>query len=261
LTLQDSSAFIPGFGRVTGLHLAIGIADQWVGFPGDQETLLKFIHDHAIRNVIILSGDSHTAGIDDGANAGLPELMAGGLDINNSMLVAVLELFGMPIWNRGGQTLLSGNFNDAYGRVTVFGADSVQLEIVDEFGNVVARHKILGGSPPTGISNGAAGPVVDFALSPNYPNPLRAAASHSQTTFRYRLLERAMVAATIHDILGRTVRQWQGQWQEAGEHELRWDGTNNRGVTLGSGIYFLSIKLILPNGRQQNATQKIALVR
>jgi alkaline phosphatase D len=261
LTLQDSSMFIPGFGRVTGLRLAAGIADAWVGFPKDQEVLLEFIRNNKIPNVIILSGDSHTAAIDDGANAGLPELMAGGLDIANSRLAALLELFLIPIWNRGGQTLFSGNFNDAYGRVTVFGADSVQLEIVDEFGRVVARHKVLGGSLPTGISSGPFRPVVDFTLSPNYPNPLRATASHSHTTVRYLLLERAKIAARIHDVLGRTVRRWHEQWQEPGEHELRWDGSDDRGVTLSSGIYFLSVRLILQNGRQQNVTQKIALLR
>ncbi|MGH7452856.1 MAG: alkaline phosphatase D family protein, partial [bacterium] len=188
LSVQDSSVFIPGFGNVTGLFVAVSLLDKWVGFEQDQEMLLQFLRTNKIKNVIMLSGDLHTAAIDDGANAGLPEIMAGGLDITNSRIVAVLELVGLRIWNRGGQTTLLGdNFNDAYGRINVFGADSVRLEVVDEFGEVLARHTVPDGSLPTGISQRTANDKMHFTLWPNYPNPFRATASNSPTTLRYSL--------------------------------------------------------------------------
>ncbi|MGH7599305.1 MAG: alkaline phosphatase D family protein, partial [bacterium] len=84
LSVQDSSVFIPGFGNVTGLFVAVSLLDKWVGFEHDQEMLLQFLRTNKIKNVIMLSGDLHTAAIDDGANAGVPEIMAGGLDITNS---------------------------------------------------------------------------------------------------------------------------------------------------------------------------------
>ncbi len=262
LSVQDSSVFIPGFGNVTGLFVAVSLLDKWVGFEQDQEMLLQFLRTNKIKNVIMLSGDLHTAAIDDGANAGLPEIMAGGLDITNSRIVAVLELVGLRIWNRGGQTTLLGdNFNDAYGRINVFGADSVRLEVVDEFGEVLARHTVPDGSLPTGISHRSSNDMMHFTLWPNYPNPFRATASNSPTTLRYSLPARALVSATIYDVLGRRVRQLRQQTEEAGEHALIWDGKDDRGVALPSGIYFLSMQLVLQNGQRQSARQKIALIK
>jgi alkaline phosphatase D len=261
LTVQDSSVSIPGFGRFDGLAVAIEMLDNWTGFAQDQEMLLRFLQENAIKNVIVLSGDFHTAAIDDGANAGLPEIMAGGLDITNSRIVALLELFGVGIWNRGGQTLMSSSFKNAYGRLNVFGADSVRLEVVDEDGNVLARHTVLNGSRPTGIAGGGSRGVTHFTLLPNYPNPLRATASAAQTHWRYALPARALVTATIYDVLGRRVRQLQQQTQEAGEHALFWDGQDDRGAALSSGIYFLSMQLVFQNGQRQAARQKIALIK
>ncbi len=262
LSVQDSSVFIPGFGNVTGLFVAVSLLDKWVGFEQDQEALLEFLRANKIKNVIMLSGDLHTAAIDDGANAGLPEIMAGGLDITNSMIVAVLELAGLKIWNRGGQTtLLSGNFNDAYGRINVFGADSVRLEVVDEFGEVLTRHTVLDGSLPTSISHRTVNDMMHFTLWPNYPNPFRATASNSPTALRYSLPARALVTATIYDVLGRRVRQLRQQTEEAGEHALIWEGKDERGAALPSGIYFFSMQIVFQNGQRQTAMQKIALVK
>jgi hypothetical protein len=174
----------------------------------------------------------------------------------------VLELVGLRIWNRGGQTTLLGdNFNDAYGRINVFGADSVRLEVVDEFGEVLARHTVRDGSLPTGISQRTANDLMHFTLWPNYPNPFRATASNSPTTLRYSLPARALVTATIYDVLGRRVRQLRQQNEEAGEHALIWEGRDDEGVALPSGIYFLSVQLVLQNGQRQSAMQKIALIK
>jgi alkaline phosphatase D len=261
LTLQDSAVFVPGFGRVTGLFVAIELLDKWIGFENEQESLLRFIRDHAIKNVIALSGDLHTAAIDDGANAGLPEIMAGGLDITNSRIVALLDLLGVQVWNRGGQTLMSSNFYNAYGRIQVFGADSVRLEIVDEFGSVLARHVVLNGSLPSSVAGSRSDVIKSFALSSNYPNPLRATALNAATKWRYSLPTAAFVTATIYDLLGRRVRQLQNEKQNAGNHLLLWDGKNDYGAALSNGIYLLSMKVVLQNGRQQIATQKIALIK
>jgi len=261
LAVQDSSAFIPGFGSVTGLFLAIELLDKWVGFPQDQETLLRFIANHKIKNVIVLSGDTHTAAIDDGANAGLPEIMAGGLDITNSRLVAVLELFGVRIWNRGGQTLMSSGFNNAYGRLNVFGTDSVRMEIVDEFGGILARHIVRDGSLPTTIDEPATTPVKTFSLSPTFPNPLQSSTSEVKTTLSYILPANALVTATVYDVLGRQVRELRREKQIRGVYTLLWDGKDERGAILPSGVYLISMRVAYADGQQQRATRKIALVK
>ena len=103
-------------------------------YPNDVDNDLLFIENNNIKNVIVLSGDSHNAAMEDGTNAGLPEIMAGGLDITNSKTVALMQSFGINIWNKGGQGVSTNEFNNAFGKITVFGTDSVKLELIDEFG-------------------------------------------------------------------------------------------------------------------------------
>jgi hypothetical protein len=156
---------------------------------------------------------------------------------------------------------MSANFNNAYGRINVLGADSVRLEIIDEFGKVLARHVVLNGSLPTHVSGPKSEVVKNFTLSPNYPNPLRAAATNAATQLRYSLQAEAFVTATVFDLLGRSVRHLQNAKQPAGSHLMIWDGKDDRGAALTNGIYFLSMKVVFQNGRQQIATQKIALIK
>jgi phosphodiesterase/alkaline phosphatase D-like protein len=269
--LQDSVISLPlpapvdTLVQFLALRVAIGLMDLWAGFPEDQIALVNFLHENAIRNVIVLSGDSHTAAIDSGGNAKLPEIMAGALDHDNSFLVALLDFLGIHIWDRGGQNLETLNFFDAYGRVTVFGADSVRLEIVDELGKVLARHTVLKDAfivqPITAVAERKTGPVEHFALSPAYPNPLRVEAAGSQATIRYLLPTHALVTATVYDLLGRTVRRWQQISQPAGEQTLLWNGEDDRGELLASGVYLISVQVIFQNGKRQMAIQRIALVR
>jgi flagellar hook assembly protein FlgD len=103
--------------------------------------------------------------------------------------------------------------------------------------------------------------LTHFTLWPNYPNPFRATASNSPATWRYSLPARALVTATIYDVLGRRVRQLRQLTEEAGEHALIWEGKDERGAALPSGIYFLSMQLVFQNGQRQSAMQKIALVK
>lgn len=123
----------------TGL-IASETSDSWGGFPHSVARLAKAVHDAKIENVIMLSGDSHTAAIDDGANSLFPEVMAGGLDRTNSREIALAEFFGISAWNQGGQTNERDNFNSHYGRITVFGDDSVRMELVDDLGELITSY-------------------------------------------------------------------------------------------------------------------------
>jgi len=254
VSLQDSMIFLPGLGNQSLLRIALELSDKWVGFPADQERVLQFVHENNIKNIIVLSGDLHTAAIDDGANAGLPELMAGALDQANSYLILILQLLGYHIWNGGGQT---DNFNDAYGRVTIFGADSVYLEIVDEFGTLLARQRVL----PQGESAVAASPAPaqDLQLYPSYPNPITT--QNAPATIHYRLAQRARVQVFVYDLLGRKVREFAGALQEPGLHAQVWDGRNGEGAQVSHGIYLIRVRMVPARGREQWVTQKITWLR
>ncbi len=256
VSLQDSIIVLPGQGAQSLLNVALGMCDKWVGFPADQERLEQFIHERGIKNVIMLSGDTHTAAIDNGANSGLPEIMAGALEQSNSLLVFLLQLFGFNIWNGGGQI---NSFNDAYGRVTVFGADSVHLEIVDELGARIA-HQTLRSDPMSAVQVRSATTPTNFALSPSYPNPFQPH-RRAHTTLRYELRQRSFVTLALLDMLGREIERRELGWQQVGQHEYKWEGNNQHGEAFPSGVYVLQVRLHETSGRTEQAAQKLLLLR
>jgi len=77
---------------------------------------------------------------------------------------------------------------------------------------------------------------VDWALEQNYPNPF-----NQETNFIYRLPEPGLVNLTIFNVNGKIVRRVLFQNQNAGNHFVTWDGKDNAGDVVGSGIYFYQL--------------------
>jgi len=73
---------------------------------------------------------------------------------------------------------------------------------------------------------------TEFALSQNYPNPF-----NPTTSIKYSLAENAKVTLVIYDMLGQVVKTLIDNEQEAGFYTVKWDGTNNYGGKVSSGIY------------------------
>ncbi|HEX5132867.1 MAG TPA: choice-of-anchor B family protein, partial [Candidatus Krumholzibacteria bacterium] len=68
------------------------------------------------------------------------------------------------------------------------------------------------------------------------PNPFA-----GTTTLRYSLADDGRVTAAVYDAAGRRVRQLAGGDITAGEHTLTWDGRDDSGVRMASGIYFCRV--------------------
>ncbi|MCB0303873.1 MAG: T9SS type A sorting domain-containing protein [Calditrichaeota bacterium] len=75
-----------------------------------------------------------------------------------------------------------------------------------------------------------------FELSQNYPNPF-----NPSTTIQYRLANSARVELRIYDQLGQLVQTLVSAEQPAGTYEVQWDGKNQAGTRVASGIYFYHI--------------------
>ena len=78
---------------------------------------------------------------------------------------------------------------------------------------------------------------MDFALHANYPNPF-----NPTTSIKYDLPENAVVSIMIYDIMGREIRHLVNETQSAGFKAIMWDGTNNYGQQVGTGMYLYQIK-------------------
>jgi hypothetical protein len=89
---------------------------------------------------------------------------------------------------------------------------------------------------PVAVRNDVAETPSEYALEQNYPNPFNPA-----TTMRYRLPESADVALAIFNALGERVATIIDERQNAGVHEATWDGTDEAGIRMPSGVYFYSL--------------------
>ncbi len=75
-----------------------------------------------------------------------------------------------------------------------------------------------------------------FHLSQPWPNPF-----NSQVTFLFRTPRQGIAHWHVVDALGRVVYSEKIDFAGAGEKTLRWNGINQRGAPVGSGIYFMTI--------------------
>lgn len=76
----------------------------------------------------------------------------------------------------------------------------------------------------------------DYNMSQNYPNPFNAT-----TTIKYQLPAYSEVHIGVFNTLGKEVRRLVLNKQEVGNYSILWDGKNNNGVTMASGVYMYRI--------------------
>jgi hypothetical protein len=86
--------------------------------------------------------------------------------------------------------------------------------------------------PPGGVTL-----PYDFALYQNYPNPF-----NPVTVIRYQLPVESNVAIRLHNILGQEVKTLVNEEQAAGVRQVVWNGRNNAGASVASGVYFYRLE-------------------
>jgi hypothetical protein len=102
----------------------------------------------------------------------------------------------------------------------------VPIHLIDLQINVVGT---LTGVNPVGGSIPTA-----FALRPNEPNPF-----NPLTKIRFDLPQESRVALTVFDAAGRRVKSLVSERMGAGRYEVPWNGTDDGGTAVGSGVYLL----------------------
>jgi flagellar hook assembly protein FlgD len=94
-------------------------------------------------------------------------------------------------------------------------------------------------------------PAVTVTLDPSYPNPFRLS-----TTVGFRLPAPARVKLTVHDVAGRRVAVLLDETRGAGLHQVEWNGRNDAGEKVHSGIYFYRL-----DAGKRIQVRKVVLVR
>ena len=79
---------------------------------------------------------------------------------------------------------------------------------------------------------------LHFKLYQNYPNPF-----NPRTTIEYDLPHPAQVFLSIFDLQGHNIRNFTTSTITPGRHGIEWDGRNELGFPISSGLYYYRIKI------------------
>jgi hypothetical protein len=180
-----------------------------------------------------------------------------------------------------GNTFLSGKWNNFYDG-DLYGKDIINNTgtTLNATGNYWLTEWTSGPvntSSPQGSANPNAGPggslgktsgqdiaateltmPGQFALEQNYPNPF-----NPSTIITLHLPQESKVNLVIYDVLGRAVRSLSANtFFHAGVHQLSWDGRDDSGNTLASGVYFYRLKAVpVTGGNSYSQSRKLVFIQ
>jgi hypothetical protein len=92
---------------------------------------------------------------------------------------------------------------------------------------------------------------AEYELFNNYPNPF-----NPETIIEYKVPKTGQVKMAIYNVLGQNVRTLVDAHQPAGTYMVMWDGRDNHGNKLSSGVYFYQLI-----GENALITRKMTLLK
>jgi hypothetical protein len=96
-----------------------------------------------------------------------------------------------------------------------------------------------------------ATPSLPATLYQNHPNPF-----NPSTEIKYYLPGKSPVAVEIYDVSGKRIAQLVRETQEKGFHVVKWNGIDDRGNAVASGVYFCRLA-----AGKERSSRKIVLMR
>ena len=110
---------------------------------------------------------------------------------------------------------------------------------------------------PTGVMASKNTMLSTFKLYENYPNPF-----NPSTTIAYSLPEKSSVVVAIYDIQGRQIKSYTFSAQSAGDQRVVWNGTNDWGNPISSGVYVYRVRASsLGDGKTIDRSAKMLLLK
>jgi len=149
-------------------------------------------------------------------------------EVNQDPDIFVYNAKAHPHLSKPGQLLISYNVNtfnfwDLFLDADIYRPRFITLEIVDY---------------PTPVKNHGRNQIPNFYyLHQNYPNPF-----NSSTTIQYNLPNQEYVLLQVFNSKGQLVRTLANAYENSGRYTKIWDGMNELGQSLASGVYFYQLK-------------------
>ena len=154
---------------------------------------------------------NHTSITDPGLNVDLANLLShGAFQVGDTVRLPLTAQSNSPDTLRGSL------------RLTYTGGNIAEATIMVAF---------------TPLSAGSYGVVAQqFRLNGVYPNPF-----NPSTTIRYELPTSSFVRLEIYNIVGQRIRTLENAVKMAGFYNTVWNGTDDKGLTLPSGMYWIRL--------------------
>jgi len=145
-------------------------------------------------------------------------------------------------------------------------AKYIKLELLDADSDwrQVAEFEVyttpLIGAGPVAMTGGAFNRSANviptkFELNQNYPNPF-----NPETMISFDLPEDAKVVMQVYNMLGQVVQTLVSDKMAAGSHRIMWNGQDEHGVNVASGVYFYQIKAT-GKAKEFSKKMKMTLIR
>ena len=93
--------------------------------------------------------------------------------------------------------------------------------------------------------------VSGYSLRENYPNPF-----NPETDISFTLPTRTHACLTVYNIVGKKVVTLASREMDAGTHTVHWDGRDEAGIPVATGVYFYRLKT-----EAFDQTQKMVLMK
>jgi len=135
----------------------------------------------------------------------------------------LVQCASFPTRWKEGETL-KVEFSDEKGVLRAETVISLTYEPADEGGDIF---NLQSESSPVG-----------YALAQNYPNPF-----NPETTIAYQLPREGRVRIFLYNMMGEEIRPLVDEIKKAGSYEVIWDGRDENGLPVASGVYILCMRV------------------
>lgn len=143
------------------------------------------------------------------------------------------------LFNPSGRLLASAADNDFAIVSSQVLPDSGMYTIIadDVVGDDVGEYFLILLKVPTDVDDEIFGLPAQFALYQNHPNPF-----NPLTTIGFSLLRSSAVGLEVYNILGENIRSLVSGRMPVGTHSVIWDGRDENGAEVPTGIYFYRLE-------------------
>ncbi|MFQ6003148.1 MAG: T9SS type A sorting domain-containing protein, partial [Candidatus Zixiibacteriota bacterium] len=190
-------------------------------------------------SIIDGAGDSV---IDSSVLVGLSPIALAYNSTNNKIYCANKESYNISIIDGAGDSVVDSVVVGDYPYTLAYNSTDNKIYCANYNDSTVS---VIACSPGTAVEEDQETEVIpNFSLKQNYPNPFNPTTKILFTVYGSRFMVHRPIHTTlkIYNILGQKVRTLVDEPKGARSYEVIWDGKDDKGKEVASGIYFYQLK-------------------